>query len=159
MPETSSSGVGPASRRGNWLIWVGFLVCAFAFLSYVPIFARYPVTRDIPWVNLLLFAVGLIILFVGWRRPYAAPGVYRGKISGAVLGTISVATLVFFCLGTFYFSRKLPAPTQRVRVGQKAPDFTLTDSSGATVTLASLLNPVGSPSVKGVLLVFYRGYW
>lgn len=159
MPEGFESGVTAPPRRRNWPIWVGFLICVFAFGSYIPIFARYPVTRDVPWVNLLLFAVGLIVLFVGWRRPYSAPEVYRGKIAGAILGVLSVLTLAFFCLATFYFSKKIPPATQAMRVGQRAPDFTLTDSNGATVTLASLLAPTSGRPAKGVLLVFYRGYW
>jgi hypothetical protein len=135
-------------------------VCLFAFLSYVPVFAKYPATRDIPWVNLLLFAVGLVTLFLGWRRAITSPAVYRGKVSGPILGILSLAALVFFCVGTFYFSKELPASTQAPRIGQKAPDFSLTDSSGATVTLASLLAaPTSGRPAKGVLLVFYRGYW
>jgi len=159
MPEPLAAGAPSASRRPNALPWVGFLICLFAFGSYIPIFARWPVTRDIPWVNLLLFVVGLIVLLAGWRRPYTAPEVYRGKISGAILGVLSVATLAFFCLATFYFSKKIPPATQAIRVGQKAPDFALTDSSGATVTLASLLASSSGPPNKGVVLVFYRGYW
>ena len=159
MPEPLATGAPSGSRRRNALPWIGFLICLFAFGSYIPIFARWPMTRDVPWVNLLLFVAGLIVLFVGWRRPYTAPEVYRGKMSGAILGVLSVATLSFFCLATFYFSKKLPAATQTIRVGQKAPDFTLTDSRGATVTLASLLAPTTGAATKGVVLVFYRGYW
>ena len=159
MPEPLATGAPSGSRRRNALPWVGFLICLFAFGSYIPIFARWPVTRDIPWVNLLLFVGGLIVLFVGWRRPYTTPEVYRGKISGAILGVLSLATLAFFCLATFYFSKKIPPASQTVRVGQKAPDFALTNSSGATVTLASLLTPGSGRPAKGVLLVFYRGYW
>jgi hypothetical protein len=59
-------------------------------------------------------------------------------------------------------------------VGQKAPDFTLSDTNGKPVSLSELLStpingktmnaPVGNAqqaptSPKGVLLVFYRGYW
>lgn len=159
MPDPVAAGMPSASRRRNVLLWIGFLVCLFAFGSYIPIFARWPVTRDIPWVNLLLFVVGLVVVFAGWRRPYSSPEVYRGKIAGAILGVFSVAAAVFFCLATFYFSKQIPPATQTMRLGQKAPDFTLTDSSGATVSLASLLAPSSGRPAKGVLLVFYRGYW
>src|ERR1043165_834956 len=41
-------------------------------------------------------------------------------------------------------------------VGAKAPDFTLPDANGKPVALSQLL---GAPNSKGVLLIFYRGYW
>jgi peroxiredoxin len=41
-------------------------------------------------------------------------------------------------------------------VGAKAPDFTLPDANRKPVALAQLL---GAPQSKGVLLIFYRGYW
>ena len=49
------------------------------------------------------------------------------------------------------------------RVGDKAPEFMLADTSGKMVALSTLLSePIpgkvgGKP--RGVLLVFYRGYW
>ena len=41
-----------------------------------------------------------------------------------------------------------------VNIGQQAPDFTLTDAQGNPVTLSQRLQ-----GKRGVLLVFYRGYW
>jgi cytochrome oxidase Cu insertion factor (SCO1/SenC/PrrC family) len=41
----------------------------------------------------------------------------------------------------------------RVKIGQPAPDFTLEDSDGKTITLSDYRGK------KSVLLVFYRGYW
>ena len=132
----------------------------FAFLSYVPIFVRYPITRDIPWVNFLLFALGLLLLLAGLRRAFSQPKVYRGKIAGPILTTLSVAALVLFCLFTFSLGKHLPLAAQAPKVGQKAPDFTLTDTDGAPISLATLLStPTPSGPTKGVLLVFYRGYW
>ncbi len=50
-------------------------------------------------------------------------------------------------------------------MGTKAPDFTLPDKDGNPVTLSKLLaSPAGFGSdtpqnPRGVLLIFYRGYW
>ncbi|MEA2344903.1 MAG: hypothetical protein QOF63_3072, partial [Thermoanaerobaculia bacterium] len=41
-------------------------------------------------------------------------------------------------------------------VGAKAPDFVLLDINRKPVALAQLL---AASSNKGVILVFYRGYW
>jgi cytochrome oxidase Cu insertion factor (SCO1/SenC/PrrC family) len=41
----------------------------------------------------------------------------------------------------------------RMKVGQPAPDFTLEDSDGKSVSLADYRGK------KNVVLVFYRGHW
>jgi AhpC/TSA family len=164
MAETSPANTTAADanvkRRPNVALWLGFLLSVVAFLSYVPVFARYPITRDMPWANFLLFGLALIFLFVGLRRAFAQPGVYRGKILGPILATLSGAGLAFFCLLIFSLSKRLPPSIQAPKVGQKAPDFALPDTNGATVSLASLLS-TNDPShpTKGVVLIFYRGYW
>jgi hypothetical protein len=169
MPDNFPSNVGPADpaappgntkRRPNAPLWLGFLIVLFAFLSYIPIFAKYPFTRDMPWANFLIFALGLALLFVGLRRAFAQPNLYRGKIAGPILTTLSVAALGFFCLLIFSLGKRLPPSALAPKVGQKAPDFALADTTGRTVSLASLLS-ASDPShpTKGVVLIFYRGYW
>ena len=51
-------------RRWNWPIWVGFVVVVAGLFSY-EFFARFPITRDFPWANLLLFGIGAALLIVG----------------------------------------------------------------------------------------------
>jgi peroxiredoxin len=49
-----------------------------------------------------------------------------------------------------------------LQVGQKAPEFVLADANNNPVALSSLLSaamPGSQAPPKGVLLVFYRGYW
>ena len=59
-----------------------------------------------------------------------------------------------------HFARKLSLETDcsDVRESMKggAPDFVLLDISRKPVALAQLL---AAPSNKGVVLIFYRGYW
>jgi hypothetical protein len=102
-----------------------------------------------------------VSLAVGLRLAFAQPSLYRGKIAGPILATLSVAALALFCAFIFSLGKHLPASTQAPKVGQKAPDFALSDINGGTVTLASLLSKPISPSqpTKGVVLIFYRGYW
>jgi 4-amino-4-deoxy-L-arabinose transferase-like glycosyltransferase len=105
MPEDLPANTPPTTaepkRRPNAPLWLGFLVVVFAFLSYLPIFARYPSTRDMPWANFLLFALGLALLFVGLRRAFAQSQLYRGKIAGPVLTALGLAALALFCVFTF----------------------------------------------------------
>ena len=46
-----------------------------------------------------------------------------------------------------------PTDLNRVKVGQPAPDFSLEDANGKTITLSEFRDK------KTVVLVFYRGYW
>lgn len=147
-------------KRFNWPIWAGFALTVIAFLSYTLVFVNFPVTRDFPWVNLLLFAVALILLFVGVRRSYGSGRSLIGKIGGTVLAVLGVLVFAFFMFVMFILARQLPASAAAPKVGQKAPEFTLADLNGKQVSLAELLStPINSKAPKGVLLVFYRGYW
>jgi hypothetical protein len=147
-------------RRFNWPIWAGFLLSLIAFVSYFFVFVWFPVTRDFPWANLLLFALAAALLVVGIRRAFAPDRPRRSKIGGAILATLSVAIFGFFILATFIIARRLPASHSAPQLSQKAPDFTLSDTNGKPVSLSELLaSPVNGKSPKGVLLIFYRGYW
>ena len=147
-------------KRFNWQIWAGFALSVIAFLSFTLFFANFPVTRDFPWANLLLFAVALILLFLGVRRSYAAGRSLISKIGGTVLAVLGVLVFAFFIFAMFILARQLPASAAAPRVGQKAPEFTLADSNGKQVSLAELLStPINGRAPKGVLLIFYRGYW
>ena len=149
-------------RRFNWTIWAGFLLSLIALLSYPFVFVRFPVTRDFPWANLLLFASSAALLVVGVRRAFAAERNHprRSKVAGIVLATLSVAIFGFFIFATFIIARNLPPSHGAPQVGQRAPDFRLADTNSKTVSLSELLtSPVNGNSPKGVLLVFYRGYW
>ena len=154
------------ARRFNWPIWAGFLLSLIAFLSYPFVFVWFPVTRDFPWANFLLFALAAALLLVGFRRAFAPdrPRPRRSKIAGAILATLSVAVFGFFVFSTFIVARRLPASHSAPQIGQKAPDFTLSDTNGKLVPLSELLtSPINgkaaSVNSRGVLLIFYRGYW
>ena len=146
-------------RRFNWPLWLGFLLTIVTVFSYLTVFVWYPATRDFPWANLLLFAVAAGLLFLGVRRAFASDR--RGsKILAAIVTTLGVALIGLFLFGFFVGGRMLPPSKGAPQVGQKAPDFTLNDSNGKAVSLNQLLTtPVNGNPPKGVLLVFYRGYW
>lgn len=147
-------------RRINWPIWLGFIISVFAFLSYPLIFVNWPVTRDFPWANIALFVVAAFLLIVGIRRAFA-PGRRRlSKIVASLGALLSVLVLGMFILVAFIGSRWLPASTGAPQVNQKAPAFTLIGTNNKPVSLTELLlQPVNGKSTKGVLLIFYRGYW
>jgi hypothetical protein len=135
------------------LTWVGFAIVLIALVSYIPFFALFPVTRDIPWANYLLFLIGGLLIAVGVRRAFHDPARYRGRISGSILAVLSALVLAFFVVSVTYFSRQIPAGTA-LSVGQKAPAFALMDTAGKQVFSADLLK-----NHRALVLIFYRGYW
>lgn len=149
-------------RRQNWPLWVGFLLTLSAFLTYFFVFVWFPVTRDFPWANLLLFVIAAGLLFFGIRRGFASdrPHPVRSKIITSIVGILSLLVFAFFIFTIFVAARWLPASKGAPQVGQKAPDFTLPDTTGKQLSLSELLSaPINGSPPKGVLLVFYRGYW
>lgn len=137
----------------NWSLWIGFVFALAGFLTY-PFFTQFPATRDFPWVNFLFFGVGGILLLAGLVRAFGKPKLYRGKVFGSILTTVSVLGFALFSYLVFFELRQVPASTGAPHVGQKAPEFTLPDQDGKSVALADLLS--GS---KGTVLIFYRGFW
>jgi hypothetical protein len=140
------------SRRRNFPIWIGFGFVLAGVFTYEYL-ARFPITRDFPWLNLLLMGVGLALLATGLFRAFGNPKHYRGKISGSIMMAISVCLVAFFCYEIFFVLRDVPASTQAPRIGEKAPDFNLPDQNDKRVALVDLLSP------HGVILIFYRGHW
>jgi hypothetical protein len=149
-------------RRFNWPLWTGLLLILVGFFSYFTVFLWFPVTRDFPWANLLLFLVAAVLLFMGLRRAFA-PERRRpllSKIVASLVTAFGALVIALFVFGFFVFAKWMPESKGAPQVGQKAPDFTLTDTSGKSVSLGELLStPINGNAPKGVLLVFYRGYW
>jgi len=149
-------------KRLNWPLWLGFVLTLVAFLSYFFIFVMFPFTRDFPWANLVLFVIAGVLLFMGLRRGFAAdhPHPTGSKIVSSIFSLLSLAVFAMFVFTIFIGGRALPASKGAPHVGQRVPDFTLPDTSGKQVSLNELLTtPINGNAPKGVLLIFYRGYW
>src|SRR5688572_11516617 len=155
-------------KRFNWPIVVGFLLSFIASLAYPFFLVDYPLTRDFPWVSILLFLVALILVWIGLKQAFSKPKTEGGKrsklskIFAASLAVLSVIIIGLFLFSILIFARWLPPSTGAPQVGQKAPEFTLSDANGKQVSLAELLSqPIAGQTSppKGVLLIFYRGYW
>jgi hypothetical protein len=141
-------------RHRNVSIWAGFAIVIVALVSYIPIFTLFPVTRDVPWANYLLFLLGGGLLAVGVRRAFRDQEHYRGKISGSILAVLSVLLFGFFAASILYFGKQIPSAERVLRPGQPAPPFVLQDVAGKQVASSELLK-----GHRAVVLVFYRGYW
>lgn len=142
-------------RRWNWALWSGFLCVLVGLFSYEYL-TRFPITRDFPWLNLVLMAAGTILLLSGLARAFGRPALYRGRIFGSVMAVLSAAGIGFFLYVVFFVLRQVPPSTGAPRVGEKAPDFTLPDQDGRAIGLSELLS---APNKHAVILIFYRGHW
>ena len=139
-------------RTANLLAWLGPLIVFVGAISYFLFFARFPLLRDFPWLNLPLVVVGLIMSAVGLRHALDATRTAWAKLFGSVAFVLSLTVAVLFGTYIFYFSYQLPKGDGALRVSQAAPDFKLPDQHGQTIELSALRG-------KKVILAFYRGHW
>ena len=146
----------------NWRLWVGFFLSILALIVYAAVFIS---TREVFWVSLALFTVSGTLLASGLRRAFGQRGSYRGHVAGPILTVLSGLILASFAFVTYEIPKHFAAARNAPKVGQPAPQFTLVDTAGKAVSLTDVLaSPVGQTggaahAPKGVLLVFYRGYW
>jgi hypothetical protein len=147
-------------KRINWQIWTGFVLSLVAAFSYPFVFVTWATTREFPWANLVLFAIAFVFLLFGLRRAFKPEKRIVSKIFSSLAAAFGVLLLAALLFMIFVMGSWLPPSTGAPQVGQKAPEFTLTDSNDRPVTLAQLLTePVNNKPPRGVLLIFYRGYW
>ena len=143
-------------KNWNWPLWIGFLFMLAGFLTYA-FFVRFPITRDFPWANFVLFGASGILLILGLTRAFGKRERYRGQIFGPILAVLGVLVFAFFSYIVFYELKQLPASIGAPHVGQKAPDFSLPDQGGKAVALADLISAPAKS--RGAVLIFYRGFW
>jgi hypothetical protein len=137
-------------RRINWLLTGGFLLVFVAVFSYAYFFSRWPITRDVPWVPLVMFLGAAAMLIAGWRRAGGR------RILASLVALAGFGFMVFFIVFVSVGTRMIPHSGGAPAIGRKAPDFTLPDSAHHTVAFSGLL---AKPGARGVLIIFYRGYW
>ena len=148
-------------RRTNSALWRGALLTLLGVFANVASFFTNGGSL-LTWLSLILPALGVAFLLLGLIRAFSQRQVYGGRVAASI---ITVLAVLFFAVSTIFFfqARALPAWSHSPQVGQKAPDFTLTNTSGQSMSLAQLLSaPIDASAgtrPKAVLLVFYRGYW
>ena len=153
-----------SNHRRNRPLIAAWIVTLSAFLANFLFFWQFAGEWILPWLVLVLFCAALVLCMLSLHRAFGRPQLYRGKVSGSIV--TALACLLFAVTLLFnHVARDIPRALNAPGVGQKAPEFSLTDTSGAQISLSSLLNtplansPRPDKKPKAVLLVFYRGYW
>ena len=153
-------------RQKNIAPWWGLLFALGAIGCNAAFFVSPPLQGALPWLSVLFAVLALVFLAAGMQRAFGQAHVYRGKVLSVVLTVIALFPLGITAFA-FVKARELPSSTAAPQVGQRVPDFTLSDTSGQPVSLDQLLAPAGSASTSqlqaqapnAVLLIFHRGYW
>lgn len=131
--------------------WIGFLITFAGFVSYFLVFARYPLFRDFPWINLPMTLLGLGLCLLGLVKRWGASR-WFGK-SAHLLGTTASVIITALFLGyVFGISYQMPEPGEKTLTLEKAPPIVLEDAEGDTVRLEDFAG-------QTVVLTFYRGHW
>jgi hypothetical protein len=91
-----------------------------AFVSYFRVLARFPVTRNVLWVNILLFGAAALFLLTGLKRAFTEFGSIGGKFVSSVLALLSISILGVLCFVVFRATRRLPASHGAPTVGSTA---------------------------------------
>jgi len=129
--------------RAGWLAALSVLVSVTAIGVYSR-FLRVAAVRNNPEGYVAALAIAAVIagLAVALRRRW---------YTWAVL-VLSVMLVLGGAAFNFVLAR-IPAVQTTLRVGERAPEFTLPDATGRPVALADYRGK------KPVVIVFYRGYW
>ncbi len=148
-------------RRNVAVLWaLLFALCSLG--ANAAVFANPRMQSALPWLSMAFAILAMITLARGLWLAFTQAQIYRGKVLNIVLGlvTLAVSGVMIFA---FVFARKLPNAKEAPQIGQRVPDFTLTDANGQSDSLDSLFTPAAgdpqSAAPKAVLLIFYRGCW
>jgi hypothetical protein len=129
----------------GWLAILSVVLAFAAPVAYV-LLLRVPLVRNHPEGYVVVFAVAVAL---------AALAVARARTRRWPAWTALALTTLLLIGGAWFnfFGARVPGTPTALRVGERPPDFTLTDASGRAVTLGDYRGQ------KPVVLVFYRGYW
>ena len=122
---------------------LSLLICAVTLATY-SLLLGVPAVRNHPegYVSAFAMAATVAGLGVALRRRW--------------YGWLTLAlTLLLLTLGSYtnFVLARIPDSPTALRLGEPAPEFTLTDAAGRRMALADYRGR------KPVILVFYRGYW
>lgn len=147
-----------ARQRSTAPLWWGLVAAAGAMVCNVVFFTDFTFKRPVVYLSVALAVAALALTVIGVSRAFSGN---HSAVRRAFHGLVLLVSLFLVGISGYAFheARKIPPANTAPEVGQVVPDFTLSDTHGRPVTLSKLFETDGQPANKGVLLVFYRGYW
>jgi hypothetical protein len=139
LPKCKASDMLPI------VAWLGPILAFVGVASYFTLFVNWPITRDVPWANLILLALALAASIAGLARS-------RRRVLAAAGLALTLAFSGFFLWYTYVVSYDIPSAELALDVGAPVPAVALRDDRGQDVELAAL-------SREKLVLVFFRGHW
>ena len=136
----------------NNFAWIGPALTFTGVVTYFMWFARFPLLRDFPWLNLPLVILGVVLSFLGVKAVFSAKRPWSRKLAAGGGLVLSGALATLFVGYVFVLSSMLPEARQETMAMAAAPSAALTDAGGAVVDLSDYRG-------RKAVLVFYRGYW
>jgi hypothetical protein len=122
---------------------LSLVICATTIAAYSMLLG-VPAVRNHPEGYVAAFAIAATVAGLGLAL--------RRRWYGWMALAVSVLLLTLGSYVNFVLARIPDEPTA-LRLGERAPDFALSDAAGRPVSLGDYRGK------KPVLLVFYRGYW
>jgi AhpC/TSA family len=122
---------------------LSLLICGVTIGTY-SLLLGVPAVRNHPEGYVSAFAIAATVAGFGVAL--------RRRWYGWVTLAVAMALLILGSYTNFVMARIPDAPVV-LRLGEPAPEFTLTDAAGRRMSLADYRGK------KPVILVFYRGYW
>lgn len=132
--------------------WIGPALTFAGVVTYFMWFARYPLLRDFPWLNLPLVILGVVLSFLGVRAVFGENRPWSRKLAAGAGLVLAGALATLFIGYVFVLSSMLPDARDETMAMATAPTASLTDAGGAVVDLSDYRG-------RKAVLVFYRGYW
>jgi hypothetical protein len=155
MNQPNHNGASNQLARERWghrAVWLGLMITVAGALSYFLVFARFATLRDYPVLNVALVLLGIIYSLAGCWRVLRRPGWLSGKTLAVVGSTLACGMTGLFYYYLFILSYQLPDTATVPSTQTVAPDWTLSDQNGKSVSLSHYRG-------SNVVLVFYRGHW
>ena len=131
--------------------WLAPAIAFVGFISYFTVFVWFPPLRDVPWVNVPMVLLGVLLGVVGLLGGWKGSGWRRRSLYlGGALASVLIAGLL--CLYIYSISYQMPPISSVTENLEKAPEFSLSDADGKMVALSDYRG-------KKVIISFYRGFW